>query len=437
MTRCFVLSFLAALCSSAGLQAQGFLWNTAGARAMSLGGSYVPSDSGVVDALAVNPAGLSTLEGPTLDLSVAGVFAGGTFSNSVNRNVSLHDAPGVVPDGAFGMPIGKSRFSFGVGEVPVLTSVANWNYVDAPGVAGASYGQQRQKSAILATNSVAGLGIYLGPALSIGVSVGTVYNSNTLDAPYVFQSQPVVKGLKTLLDLNTSGFGWNSGAGVLFRPSRKFEIQAAWNSDTKVDSSGSASGNIGQQLKALGLVAQPAFHYAAMVHNILPQSVMAGISWQFDARWMVVAQADWVNWKRAFKTLPVALTNGSNPDINGLLQSTSLNDAVPLDWKNQVSVHAGFERKVLESFSLRGGYAHANSPVPGSTLSPLTAAILSNQLTAGVGYRLGRERLDLAYAFDPTATGRVGESALLSGEYSNSIVRIRTQTLLLTTEFRF
>jgi long-chain fatty acid transport protein len=247
----------------------------------------------------------------------------------------------------------------------------------------------------------------------------------------------VVKGLKTLLDLNTSGFGWNTGAGVLFRPSRKVEIQAAWNSDTKIDSTGSASGNIGQQLKALGLVAQPAFHYAAAVHNVLPQSVSAGISWQLDPRWMIVAQADWVNWKQAFKTLPVALTNGSNPDINGLLQSTSLNDGVPLDWKNQVSVHAGFERKLFESFSLRGGYAHANNPVPGSTLSPLTAAILSNQLTAGVGYRLGRERFDLAYAFDPTATARVGESALLSGEYNNSVVRIRTQTLLLTTEFRF
>jgi hypothetical protein len=49
MTRSFVLSFLAALCSCAGLHAQGFLWNTAGARAMYLGGSYVPSDSGALE----------------------------------------------------------------------------------------------------------------------------------------------------------------------------------------------------------------------------------------------------------------------------------------------------------------------------------------------------------------------------------------------------
>ena len=113
-----------------------------------------PPSSGAIDSLAANPAGLTLLGGRTLDLSITSIFAQGSFSNSVNTNVPLKDAPGVIPYGAFGMPIGHSRFSIGFGVVPELMSVSNWNYVDAPGVAGASYGLQKQNSAILAARAV-------------------------------------------------------------------------------------------------------------------------------------------------------------------------------------------------------------------------------------------------------------------------------------------
>ena len=124
---------------------------------MARGGAYLPSQGGAIDALAANPAGL-TMVNRSVDLSITSIFATGSFSNSVNRNAPLNDAPGVVPYGAFGTPIGHSRFSIGVGVLPELMSVSNWNYVDAPGVAGASYGLQKQKSEIIAARGVAGLG---------------------------------------------------------------------------------------------------------------------------------------------------------------------------------------------------------------------------------------------------------------------------------------
>jgi hypothetical protein len=41
------------------VHAQGFYWNTASARSMALGGVYLPSQGGVIDSLAANPAGLA------------------------------------------------------------------------------------------------------------------------------------------------------------------------------------------------------------------------------------------------------------------------------------------------------------------------------------------------------------------------------------------
>ena len=53
----FVILLMAAVCVPAVLHAQGFFWNNASASSLSLGGCYVPSSSGVLDALTVNPAG--------------------------------------------------------------------------------------------------------------------------------------------------------------------------------------------------------------------------------------------------------------------------------------------------------------------------------------------------------------------------------------------
>ena len=54
-------------------------------------------------------------------------------------------------------------------------SISNWNYVDAPGVAGASYGLQKQRSVIVAARAVAGVGFALSRKVSVGVSAGAVY----------------------------------------------------------------------------------------------------------------------------------------------------------------------------------------------------------------------------------------------------------------------
>ena len=216
------------------------------------------------------------------------------------------------------------------------------------------------------------------------------------------------------------------------------QFNVAWKSSTTINSTGNANGNIGVQLAALGLGgARPDFHYSAMVQNVLPQSVLAGMNWRVDGHWVFALQTDWIDWKNAFASLPVTLTNGNNADINGLLGTNGIFDRVPLDWKNQYTFRGGVERLLTENVSIRGGYAHSNNPIPASTLSPLTAAVMTNQLSTGIEYRHNRWRFDLSYGIDPTTQEDVGKTALLSGEYANSKVRIGTQTLGLNTSFKF
>lgn len=427
----------ALLLAAAGARGQDFYTNAAGVRATSLGGTYVVSSSDAIGALSANAAGLTFLRGENLNLEADLFIPRGSFSNSVNDGAPLNNSPALVPYGAFGMPIGHSRFSFGVGLLPELASRGDWRYVDAPGVAGASYGLQQQKSAIVNARAVAGIGYTVNSRLSIGATFGANYNQNTLDAPYIFQTQPVLAGLKTLLTMHTEGVGYNGSVGVIAQATRSVQLGAAWKSRTVIDSTGHASGDVSAQFAALGVNAPSTFTYNAAVQNVLPQSVLGNVSWQTSKHWLFAFQADWTNWNNAFVNLPVTLTNGTNATINSLVGSTTLQDSVPLHWKDQYGFHAGAERTLTENTVVRFGYAHANDPVPSSTLTPLTAAIMQNQLTTGFAYNPGQSKWEVAYSFHPTATQHVGNSGLLSGEYDASTVKVGTQSVMVGYSYRF
>jgi hypothetical protein len=92
---------------------------------------------------------------------------------------------------------------------------------------------------------------------------------------------------------------------------------------------------------------------------------------------------------------------------------------------------------LTESTSLRFGYAHGNDPVPSGTLTPLTAAIMTNQLSTGFAYHRGRSRFDIAYTFDPIAQQQVAQSNLLFSEYNNSTDRVGLQSLALGYSIQF
>jgi long-subunit fatty acid transport protein len=412
--------------------AQDFFGAGVTAQTAARAGIYVPDSSNALDALALNPAGLSALTGPTLNLSTLGLLARGSFSNAANVNSPMRFTAGAIPYGAVGMPLGH-RWTVAAGFLPDLLSAANWQFHDASGTAGANYGAQNETSRILAFRSAAGASYALSRRVSVGVSVSAVYNSNTLIMPYVFQSNPDLKGLKTLLDLHTTGLGWNAGAGLTAKLSRRWQIGASYRSVSSITSTGNATGNMGAQFAALGIPFRPDFSYSAQVKVQLPQAAIASAIYQMNPKLRFNFESGWTGWSRSFNNLPVTLANGNNSQINSFLGSTGIQDIIPLNWKDQFSFRGSFERKLGENLSASGGYSHANSPVPSSTLTPLTAAIMSNGLTAGLGYRRGIVHFNLAYQFDFAARQSVGASGLEAGEFSNSRVRAGTQGLILTT----
>jgi long-chain fatty acid transport protein len=436
--RKLVCLFLLLIGSRAIIFANGIYGDGVGAHAMSLAGAEVAWAADPLSAMTANPAGLGFLADPEIDLGAEGGLFNGTFSKPGIPNGSLDDSFRALPEGAIAYPLGKLPVTIGLSFAPQSALLANWHYQDpAGGLGGISYGYQQDKSEILLLRSALGLAVQVNSKFSIGATVGLLYNENELVAPYIFQNREpdVYNGAKTLLNLRTTGFGVDATIGMIFKATEDLRFGIFYQSESIINSTGDASGDPYAQFgTSPGVLA---FHYDAEVKNTFPQNGSAGVSWQFHPKWRATVQADWIDWAEAFDTLHISLSNGNNPNVNSALQGSGMKDSFPLNWTSEFVYRAGLEYKLTDNFAIRIGYCYGQSPVPDSTLTPMTAAIVQHTVTAGFGYHWKHFKMDVAYQYYIPATQNVGTSELRDGEYSNSSTKVSAHVLAITTGFTF
>ena len=414
------------------MQGQDLFNGTVNAASLGVGHSDVAMPHGALGAVSVgNPAGIGLVEGRSLEVGGLAILAHGSYTSATSTNSKLDPLLGVAPAVAFVTGVGSTPWRISVSATPDVSLAANWYYNDAPGTAGVTYGYQQNKSSLLNERFAVGVAHPLGKKIQVGGTFGVVYDSTTLIAPTIFQQQPVLKGLKTLLTMKTTGLGWNGSVGAIYTPTSKVSLGVTYRTPTAINSTGTADGNLSALVAALGLTGKfrPDFRYSSKFNYTLPQIGRVGVAWSASARTKVFTSVDFVGWGNAFDHLGLTVSNGTNADLNGLVGSSGFSDVIPLNWSNQTIVHAGVERAMTPSLILRGGFVAGNDPVPSATLTPLTASITRASVAAGVGYRRGRYLLDAGYQAGLPRTASVGQSILRAGEYNNSRTEIGTQTL--------
>lgn len=428
-----VLAVAAALVPFAA-NANGILRNGTGAASMGLAGADVASAADPLSAMSLNPAALSPSRGAELSLGAVAGSADGTFTKAGSGG-DLDSRILAAPEFAVAIPLSDRRFVVGISSSADSGMSADWAYNDPAGGLGGttSYGYRRNRARIALVRTALGGAFHLDETLSFGANVGLLYNDNALESPYVFQSHPGLAGAKTLLGLKADGFGWNIQAGALYSPRKDLRFGLSYRNQSEVVATGTATGDVGVQLGAATIP----FRYDAEVTTTFPHQVAWGGSWSPSANWRVAAQAEWIGWADAFDTLPVRLSNGSNPAVNAVVGGTSLADDIPLGWEDSWVFRVGAEYRLAEDWTLRAGYAHGQSPVPTSLLTPMTAVLMEHTLAAGLGFTRGRWTLDAAYQYDLPASRSIGTSALRSGEYSNSRIEVDLHTVALTARYRF
>lgn len=423
-----IFSLLIALTTSS--SAAGLFGDGADARTIALGGVEAAQGGSAIAAMNSNPAALFTASQAQFEFDLGATFVSGEFSRENEETARLRELAGFLPAAALAIPSPRNcPITFGLAVLPEMMADVAWRYRDAPGGLGGNtnYGERTHRSAILALRTSMGVAVAVTRWFSLGASVGAIYNKNRLEAPYIFQSQPVLRGFKTLLDLETSGVGVGFNVGTQFRPTTKLAFGLSYRARTVIHSEGSASGNASAQLQALGgafAQVDPNFRYDAEVRTVLPQLVASAFEWQALPQLRLLGGVDWIEWSNSFDELVIDLSHGSNPAINSVVGSDAMTDIAPLSWRDQFVFRTGMEYAVNSHMTLRAGYSYARRAVPSETLTPLTAAIFEHKVSAGFGYRTGNYHTDLAWLWALPTSQRIGQSQLLDGEYSQASVRV-------------
>lgn len=428
---------LALLPSLVSAQSVGVFRTASGARAAALAGADQALGRTPVEALTFNPAGLASVERREASVTLAAASASGSFSNRVDASGDLDDARGVIPEGALAWRLGE-RLVVGAGLSVDGAIGGDWRFKDAPGVAGASYGLQVHRSSIRVARLGVGVGWQLSRAVAVGAQVSALRNDNELVSPYIFQSQAPLVGLKTLLDVETGGWGASSTFGLVVRPSEAIELGGAYRTRSTLTTHGTATGDVGAQLESLGLTVPGSFSYAAQVANRFPQQTSASARVRVSRHVHAMAQVDWWDWSHAFEQLDIQLDNGTNAVVNSVVGGASIRERVPLAWRDQVVRRAGLEWSAHSRVTVRGGYAYGGRVVPDATLTPMTAAIVEHTVGVGVGLAVSSGVVDLAWQVSPGTQRRVADSALAgAGEYDGTSTQVATRAFVLSWSRRF
>ena len=219
--------------------------------------------------------------------------------------------------------------------------------------------------------------------------------------------------------------------GFDYSLSESLRFNVAYTMQSNFTAKGELDGNLAQ----LGLGFQEDFNYDVRVSTALPASLSAGLIWQTSSRLQLAAQLDWIGWEESFDTLPISLSNGSNADLNGFLGEDRIRDTAPLDWQDQRIWHLGGNYLLSNQWQLRAGIERANVPVPRSTVTSMTAAILNQAYSIGAGIPFRSSWIDVAYRYSTSDDYRVGSSALLGGEYTNTKQSLSLHTLTVSFSF--
>jgi long-chain fatty acid transport protein len=169
------------------------------------------------------------------------------------------------------------------------------------------------------------------------------------------------------------GYGFN--LGVLYEPWAGTRVGAAYRS--AIDQTLHGDGNfkldgagVGRALTARGL-----FQNGGINANVTtPETVSFGAYHQLSPEWAVMGEAEWTRWSR-FKGLTIKFDNPAQP-----------NSVTDDNWEDTWFVALGATWRPNEMWTLRGGVALDQDPIPDSRRTPRIPTDDRYWLSFGAGY---------------------------------------------------
>lgn len=203
------------------------------------------------------------------------------------------------------------------------------------------------------------------------------------------------------------GYGWN--VGIMGMLSDSMRLGFTYRSKVRVNLEGDI------ELGSIAAPAQPLFggasYKSAMEGNLtFPDVYNLGVAWMPSKTLTFASDIEWIGWSSM---------DAVTIDVKKEVPAAHFGDVKePLDWKDVWLAKAGMEWEAWPGIRLRGGYAYAQTYVPGETLSAGNPEANQHNFSVGLGYSRGMVTVDGFYSLG-IFEERVVHNPVAKGEFKN------------------
>ena len=387
-----VLLILAARAPVAG--AAGFALFEQGAKGMGFAGAFT-AQANDPSAIFHNAAGIAFLKGQQIYLGGTMVAPSSSFTGAdpfPGQGITEEGDTGIVipPTAYYTRPFSE-RMVWGVGLHVPFGLTSQWANPDT--FSGRFLSQKAELKGFSLNPTV---GYKLADRLAVGVGLDLRFSSVGLErrVPVINPfTQRVVDAASVDVSSDTD-FGVGFNVGFLAKVNDDISVGAQYRHKVKAEYTGTAdftalpTGNT--QLDArLGLVLPPGSLPVTSAIEF-PAIVTSGIAYTRDD-WTFEVDVNWYGWS-SFQRLD--LTFEGRPDLN---------EQIVEEYEDTFQWRFGVERRLNETWDVRGGYFYDQTPAPPASVSPLLPDADRHGIALGGTWRHGRLRLDGGtwYVFSP------------------------------------
>ena len=251
--------------------------------------------------------------------------------------------------------------------------------------------------------------IYINPTIAINVtdkvSLGLGASYITSDATIekmVDTGAKLVMGTDPMYDskfgLEGDGDAFSVNAGVLYKPASTVQLGVSYRSAYEIEYEGDAKFKHQALFQGIPYPLNTAISMSDVLYSQMPETqsgtATLRMPWQlnFGAFFRLTeklntsADLDFVGWDR-YEDLTIDFDDDLPSD-----KSTQ-----DKDWENSWILRGGASYDYTEKLVLRGGLMYDSNPVPDETMDGQLPDSDRVGISAGVGYKMGRVRLDAAY----------------------------------------
>jgi long-chain fatty acid transport protein len=326
-------------------------------------------------AINTNPAGLTQLSAPRLDLllgvahalDIAHADSFGNDQSISNRNVGIAEFGYAKPVAACGCTVGLGLFAQG-GAGDVYKNLAT------------AFGTRDDLSSMIRMARLS-FAVAWRPTdrLSLGVSLGLLY----ADAQQkIFPDTSVLDPADASHDFfgselnNARALRPAARIGVMLRANDALTFGAAFAPKVALPLN---DGRLTVNMSALGL-GNVTYHDARLDGIAESREVSVGFALRPTQDWLLSFKTEWLDWSDALRATTQTASNPDNPAAPAQLVASTT-----LDWRDQYVFAFGTAYTLNPHITLYAGWNYGRDPIPQEHLNPLLAATATNHVTLGLG----------------------------------------------------